>query len=193
MATMLLSGHSIPQLLANGKIGLTALADLTGVSRVTATSFIELAHTLTTPKEDDSDTSSEGQLLPLTEFRLTNPLNCDRFFVELQGDYVTQADVERIPTTPPFYAICYAVASLVLGLLSSVNDAELMRRQELLRNFQHGGNGTILQPMAIALLAISTLVSKAPTDLELVRKAKDYLKHFTLSKRPVLCARSDRA
>ena len=77
MATMLLSGHSIPQLLANGKIGLTALADLTGVSRVTATSFIELAHTLTTPKEDDSDTSSEGQLLPLTEYCLTNPLTCE--------------------------------------------------------------------------------------------------------------------
>jgi hypothetical protein len=75
MATMLLSGHSIPQLLANGKIGLTALADLSGVSRVMATSFIELAHTLTTPKEDGADISSEDQLLPVTEYRLTNPLN----------------------------------------------------------------------------------------------------------------------
>ena len=99
---------------------------------------------------------------------------------------MTQADVERISVTPPFYAICYAVPSLVLGLLSSVPDAELLRRHELLRKFQDGGNGTILQPMAIVLLAISTLVSKAPTDIELVRKAKDYLKHFTLSKRPVL-------
>ena len=66
MATMLLSGHSIPQLLENGKIGLTALADLTGVSRIVATSFVQLAQILTTPKEDDSDTPSESQLLPLT-------------------------------------------------------------------------------------------------------------------------------
>jgi len=74
---MLLSGHSIPHLLANGKIGLTALADLSGVSRVMATSFIELAHILTTLKEDDSDISSEGRLLRLTEYCLTNPLICE--------------------------------------------------------------------------------------------------------------------
>jgi len=94
---------------------------------------------------------------------------------------VTEADVERIPMTPPFYTICYALASLVLGLLYNVPDNELETRAKLLRQNQDAGNGTILQSMAIAMLAISTLVTKPPTDKELVEKAKAYFGHFTSS------------
>jgi hypothetical protein len=50
---LLLSGHSVSQILANGKIGFTALGDdLPLVSRVMATSFLQLAYNLTTSKEN---------------------------------------------------------------------------------------------------------------------------------------------
>ena len=54
MGTLLLSGHSISQILANGKVGYNALGDeLPLVSRVMATSFLQLAYNLTTVNEED--------------------------------------------------------------------------------------------------------------------------------------------
>jgi hypothetical protein len=97
----------------------------------------------------------------------------------LQGVYVTPACVERVPETAPFYAVCYALASMYLGLLYGVPETDLAERAALLKQFGHGGNGTILQPMTIVLLAIWTLTTDRPTEEDLIDNAKAHLGKFT--------------
>ena len=70
---------------------------------------------------------------------------------------------------------------MYLGILYDVSEAELAERATLLKRFQHGGNGTILQPMAITLLAIWTLMTDQPTKDELIDNAKAHLGKFTQS------------
>jgi hypothetical protein len=103
------------------------------------------------------------------------------FVSDLQGVYVTGSDVERVPDTAPFYAVCYALASMYLGLLYGVSEVELAKRAALLKRFGHGGNGTILQPMTIILLAVWTLTTDEPTEVELIDNAKSHLGKFTNS------------
>jgi hypothetical protein len=101
--------------------------------------------------------------------------------IDLQGIYVTEADVERVPDTAPFYAVCYALASMYLGLLYGVSEVELAKRAALLKQFGHGGNGTILQPFTLTLLAIWTLTTERPTEAELVDDCRAHLGQFTNS------------
>lgn len=103
------------------------------------------------------------------------------FITDLQGIYVTEADVERVADTAPFYAVCYALASMYLGLLYGVSEVELAKRAALLKHFGHGGNGTILQPFTLTLLAIWTLTTDELTEAELVDDCRAHLGQFTNS------------
>jgi hypothetical protein len=100
---------------------------------------------------------------------------------ELQGTYITEADRARVYDSAGFYGICFALANLLLGLLFNVESQDLADRAELLRHFANGGNGTILQPMMLAYMAIWTLVSDGKTEGSLVDEAHAFFSVFDQS------------
>jgi hypothetical protein len=100
----------------------------------------------------------------------------------LKGYFVTEADIEGLPTTAPLYVLIYGVASLFLGLLFSVSKDEIGRRLAVIQQHQQAGIGTVIRPFCRILETIAMLILNDPTGVKSVESTCEWLDAFPQSR-----------